>query len=122
MPTVAVIGASGDRHKFGNKAVRALRDAGYAVIPINPNEKTVEGLETYASVLDVPGAIDLATLYVQPEIGERVIEEIAQKGISEVWVNPGAESPRLLARARALKLKAIEQCSIIAVGERPGKY
>ena len=55
MKTVAVVGASSSRSKFGNKALRAFRDEGYTVLPINPNESEVEGLRTYASVLDVPG-------------------------------------------------------------------
>ena len=67
---VAVIGASNDRQKFGNKAVRAFRHQGYDVIPINPHESAVEGLKAYRSVLDVPGPIDIATFYVPPEIGE----------------------------------------------------
>ncbi|MGH9657189.1 MAG: CoA-binding protein, partial [Bryobacteraceae bacterium] len=58
MKTVAVVGASSDRAKFGNKALRAFRAEGYTVIPINPNEREIEGLATYASVLDVPVAID----------------------------------------------------------------
>src|SRR3954464_3968799 len=71
---VAVIGASNDRHKFGNRAVRAYQRQGYTVIPINPHEKEIEGLKAYASVLDVPGPIDMASFYVHPEIGETVIE------------------------------------------------
>ena len=71
---VAVIGASRDRHKFGNRAVRAFRQQGYTVVPINPHEADVEGLKAFASVLDVPGPIDMASLYVPPEVGERVIE------------------------------------------------
>ena len=51
---VAVIGASSDPRKFGNRRVRAFRRQGYTVVPINPNEAQVEGLKTYASVLDVP--------------------------------------------------------------------
>ena len=78
---VAVIGASNDRSKFGNRAVRAYQQQGYTVIPINPHEAEVEGLKAYASVLDVPGPIDMASFYVPPEIGERVIDEVAQKGI-----------------------------------------
>ena len=58
---VAVIGASSNRQKFGNRAVRAFQRQGYTVVPINPHEREVEGLKTYASVLDVPGAIDMAT-------------------------------------------------------------
>jgi len=116
---VAVIGASSNRQKFGNRAVRAFQRQGYTVIPINPHEQQVEGLKTYRSVLDVPGAIDMATMYVPPEIGEDVIEEIAQKQIREVWLNPGAESDALIARARALDIDPIVACSIIGIGENP---
>jgi predicted CoA-binding protein len=116
---VAVIGASSNRSKFGNRALRAFRQQGYTVVPINPNESDVEGLKTYPSVLDVPGTIDMASFYVPPEIGEQVIGEVAQKGIAEVWLNPGAESDALIARARALHIQPILACSIIAIGENP---
>jgi len=116
---VAVIGASSDRRKFGNRAVRAFQQQGYTVVPINPNEREVEGLKAYASVLDVPGPIDMASFYVQPEIGEAVIEEVARKGIAEVWLNPGAESDALIARAQALQIQPIVACSIVAIGQNP---
>ena len=116
---VAVIGASSNRQKFGNRAVRAFVRQGYTVIPINPHEREVEGLTTYASVLDVPGSIDMASFYVPPDIGEQVIGEVAQKGIAEVWLNPGAESDELIARARSLSIKPIVACSIVAVGQNP---
>ena len=116
---VAVIGASSNPQKFGNRAVRAFRRQGYTVIPINPNESEVEGLKAYASVLDVPGAIDMATFYVPPEIGERIIDEIARKKIPEVWLNPGAESDALIARARTLDIRPIVACSIVGIGENP---
>ena len=114
--TVAVIGASNDRRKFGNRAVRAYLAEGYTVVPINPHESEVEGLRAYASVLDVPGSIDMASFYVPPEVGERVIDEIARKRIPEVWLNPGAESDRLIERARALSVRPIVACSLIALG------
>jgi uncharacterized protein len=119
MKTVAVIGASSNRRKFGNRALRAFRQQGYSVIPINPNEPEVEGLRTYASVLDVPGSIDMATFYVPPDIGARVIEDVAKKGIAEVWLNPGADSDALIERARALNIKPIVACSILGIGEDP---
>src|SRR5918998_1063350 len=96
---VAVVGASSDRNKFGNKALRAFRAEGYTVVPVNPNEREVEGLKTFASVLDVPQAIDMATVYVPPEIGITLLPEFERKGIPEIWVNPGAESEELLADA-----------------------
>ena len=116
---VAIIGASADRNKFSNKAVRAFARQGYTVVPIHPKETEVEGWKAYPSVLDVPGPIDVASIYLPPAIGERVIEEVARKGIVEVWINPGAESDALVARARELKLHAIVACSILGVGESP---
>ena len=116
---VAVIGASSNRNKFGNRAVRAFQQRGDTVVPINPHEAEVEGLRCYASVLDVPGAIDMASFYVPPEIGLRVIDEVARKGIPEVWLNPGAESDALIARAKALHIQPIVACSIVAIGQNP---
>ncbi len=117
--TVAVIGASSNRQKFGNRAVRAFVQQGYTVVPITPHESEVEGLKAYASVLGVPGTIDMASFYVPPEVGLRVIDEVAGKGIPEVWLNPGAESDALVARARQLALRPIVACSIVAIGENP---
>jgi predicted CoA-binding protein len=120
--TVAVIGASSSRFKFGNKALRAFLNQGYTVLAINPNEAKVEGLTTYASVLDVPGPIDMATVYVPGDVGVRVIEDIAKKGIPEVWLNPGADDDEVVKRAKALGVKIIQACSILAIGESPGRY
>jgi len=48
-----------------------------------------------------------------------VMEDLAKKGIPEVWLNPGADGPRVVARARELGLKTIQACSIMAIGESP---
>ena len=119
---VAVIGASSNRNKFGNRAVRAFHQQGYTVVPINPHEAEIEGLKAYGSVLEVPGPIDMATLYVPPEVGEHVIDEIAQKQIPEVWLNPGSESDALIARARALHIQPTIACSIVSIGQNPYEF
>ena len=119
---VAVVGASSDRSKFGNKALRAFRAEGHTVIPINPNEREVEGLKTYASVLDVPEAIDMATVYVQPEVGQQLLAEFEQKKIPEIWINPGAESDDLVAEAKRRQLNIIQACSIVAIGRSPYSF
>jgi uncharacterized protein len=119
---VAVVGASSDRHKFGNKALRAFRAEGYTVVPVNPNEPEVEGLKTYASVLDVPDAIDMATVYVPPEIGINLLADFERKQIPEIWVNPGAESDELLAEAKRRKLNVIAACSIVGIGRSPYSF
>ena len=117
--SVAVIGASNDRTKYGNKAVRAYLSSGFRVYPVNPKEETVEDLRAFKSILDIPGEVDRATLYVPPEVGLRVIQEIAQKGVKELYVNPGAESDELVEKARQLGLNPILACSILAVGLDP---
>ncbi len=117
--TVAIIGASSNRSKFGNKALRAFERQGYRVLAINPNESEVEGHKTYASVLDFPDPIDMATVYVPGHIGVRVMDDLAKKGVPEVWLNPGADDDPVVARARELGLKTVIACSIIGIGESP---
>jgi uncharacterized protein len=119
---VAVIGASNDRRKYGNKAVRAFHAQGYVVYPINPHEVSIEGLRAYRRITDVPEPVDMATMYVPPEIGARIVDDLARKGVTEVWFNPGSESPALVARAKALGLAPVEACSIMGIGDSPGKY
>ena len=120
--TVAVVGASSSRAKFGNKALRAFQAEGYHVVPNNPNESEVEGLKTYASVLDVPEPIDMATVYVQPDVTLRLLGEFARKGIAEIWVNPGAEDDAVMAEARRRQMNVIFACSIIGIGRNPSQY
>ena len=122
MKTVAIVGASPNRRKFGNKALRAFREAGYHAVPITPNHPEVEGEKAYPTVLDYPGTFDMASVYVPPHVGETVLEGLAKKGIAEVWFNPGAESERLITRAKALGLQPIQACSIIGIGMSPGTF
>lgn len=122
MPTIAIVGASSDRRKFGNKALRSFRAQGYTVVPIHPTETEVEGERAYARVLDYPGTIDEASIYVAPRVGVTVMDDLAAKQVPIVWLNPGADAPEVVARAEALGLKAIVACSIVAVGESPGAY
>ena len=75
-----------------------------------------------ASVLDVPDAIDMATVYVPPEVGVRVMDDLAKKQIGEVWLNPGADGDEVVARAKALGLKTVIACSIIGIGDSPSRY
>jgi predicted CoA-binding protein len=120
--TVAVIGASSNRHKFGNKALRAFKHRGYTVVAVNPNETEIEGERTYPSVLDYPGTIDMATVYVPAVAGVGVMSDLKEKGVPEVWLNPGADDDLVLQRARQLGLNVIRACSIIGIGETPSRY
>ena len=117
--SVAIVGASADRSKYGNKAVRAYRAAGWNVHPVHPDLDEVEGLRCYRSVAEVPRPVDRVSLYVPPEVGIDLLAAIADAAPGELFVNPGAESDGLVARARELGLDPILACSIVDVGGDP---
>jgi uncharacterized protein len=117
MPSIAVIGASTDRSKYGNRAVRTYQAQGWTVYPVNPKEPEIEGIPAYKTIADVPQPIDRASLYVPPAVGIGLLEAISAQRVKELWVNPGSGSPELLARAQALGLSTVEACSILAAGE-----
>jgi len=122
MKTVAIIGASSDRQKFGNKAVRAFREQGYQVYPVNPKEPEIEGLPAYKSIADVPGRPEMITVYVPPPVLMKLLPEIAKKGCDELWLNPGTESDEVLAETERLGLNAIQACSIMGIGTSPARF
>jgi predicted CoA-binding protein len=119
MPTVAVIGASTDRAKYGNKAVRAYLAQGWTVYPVHPKEPAIEGVKAYPSIRDVKGPLDRVTLYVPAAVGEKLLGDIAAVGTKELLVNPGTESDALMRRAGELGLNPVFGCAIAAVGMSP---
>jgi predicted CoA-binding protein len=118
-PTVAIIGASANRAKYGNKSLRAHLRNGYDVYAVNPKGGEIEGLTVYRTLAEVPVEhFSRISLYVPPHVGITLLDEIAAKGCDELWLNPGSESPELLARASQLGLDPIQACSIIDVESR----
>ena len=120
-PTIAIVGASSDPAKFGNKAIRAYLQQGYDVYPVNPKGGEIEGLSASASLSEVPvERLDRISFYLPPAVGLRVLEEVADKPHGDLWLNPGSESDELLAKAREMGLDPIVACSIVDIGMRPG--
>lgn len=117
--TVAIVGASTDRAKYGNKSVRAHRTQGWDVYPVNPKATEIEGLKCYPSLEEVPVKLDRVSLYLPPPLGVRILPSIAAIRPPEFFVNPGAESEELLAEAERLGLEPILACSILDVGLTP---
>ena len=122
-PSVAIVGASSDRRKFGNKAVRAHVQAGFDVYPIHPSEVTVEGLPAFRTVAEVPlDRLDRVTLYVPAAVGLQLLEGLAAKPCGMLILNPGTESPEVVARARELGLNVVTGCSILSAGVTPEMF
>ncbi len=121
MKTVAIIGASSDRSKYGNKAVRAYVQQGYQVYPVNPNEKEIEGLPVFSSIREVPSRPERVSVYVRPEVVLKLLPDIAAKGCDELWLNPGTESEAVLAETERLGLTVVQACSIVDVGVSPAR-
>jgi len=118
---IAIVGASADASKYGNRAVRAYLRQGYKVFPVNPRGGEIEGLPVFSSVTAIPGdaPLDYVSMYVPPAVGITLLEDIAARGCNTFFLNPGSESDELLQRARQLDLDPVVACSIVAIGETP---
>ena len=121
MKTIAIIGASADRSKFGNIAVRAFLKQGYVVYPVNPKATQIEDLPVFASIADVPVRPNLISVYLPPAVLLKMLPAIAARGCDEFWLNPGTESDEVLAEAERLGLNVIQACSIVGIGLSPGE-
>jgi predicted CoA-binding protein len=122
-PTIAIIGASPDRAKFGNKAVRAYAGQGYDVYPVNPKGGKIEGLTAYRTLSEVPlQTFDRISVYLPPAIGLAALDDISKKSCGELWLNPGSDSPDVIAKAQSLGLNVVQACSIVDIGVSPSAF
>jgi len=119
-PIAVIVGASRDRDKYGNISLQAHRAAGYRVIPVNPAGGSIEGIPAVRSLPEITDRpIQRVSLYVPPAIGVDLLGQIQRLNPTEVWLNPGTESPQLLRLAQVLGLPIVEGCSIVDVKLRP---
>lgn len=125
---VAVVGASSDRSKFGNKAVRAYGGDGYTVWPVNPRGGTIEGHEVYTDLRSLPGMPFAVSLYLREDQALAALEELADiqrergESVAVIYLNPGVDAPAVLRRAEELGLFVSTTCSIRAIGHHPEEY
>ncbi|HMN42171.1 MAG TPA: CoA-binding protein [Phycisphaerales bacterium] len=115
-----VIGASTNRDKYGNKAVRAYAAAGHTVLPVNPRAAEIEGLTCFPTVAGAPGPIDRAALYLPPPLALEAVGELGARGdVAEVFFNPGTESQEAMTLARSLGMESTFGCAIVDIGASP---
>lgn len=99
-----VIGATDDKSKFGYKILKKLKDKGYNVCGINPKYKEIEGIKIYSNINEIKENIDVANIIVNPNIAITMLEDIKNKGIKNVWFQPGSFNDEVLEKAKSLGL------------------
>ena len=119
-PSFGVVGASSKRYKYGNKVLRCYLQNGREAIPVNPNEKEIEGIPAVGSVADLPAEVQSISVITPPEVTEKVVEEAARRGIMNIWMQPGAESDAAVGSAekKGLNVIADGSCLLVVLGYR----
>lgn len=117
-PAYGVVGASSNREKYGNKVLRVYQQQRKKVYPINPKEKTIEGLTTLSSVQDLPGDVKSISIITPPPVTEKIVQEAIQKGIKNIWMQPGAESAAAIKACDAAGINVIAKgpCILVVLG------
>ena len=119
-PVFAVAGASRNRAKYGNKVLRCYLQNGRRAIPINPGCTEVEGQPCYASLTEIPEPIESLSIITSPNVPERVVDEAIERGVKNIWMQPGAESASSIERAQSAGLNVISggPCLLVVLGYR----
>ena len=114
----AVAGASAERSKYGNKVLRVYLQHKKTVYPLNPKGGTIEGLQAYATIADLPEPIEALSIITKPAITREVVEQAILAGIQQIWMQPGAEDAEAIERAKMAGINVIHggPCVLVALG------
>jgi predicted CoA-binding protein len=120
-PAIAIVGVSRDGKKFGNYACRELSAKGFRVYPIHPIATTIGSTRCYARFTDLPQPVDAVLVVVPPSSALDVVRDAAAAGVRHVWLQQGAESPKVVALCRELQLDVVVgEC--ILMYAKPGGF
>src|SRR5262245_20835425 len=106
-PAFAVLGASSRRHKYGNKVLRCYMQHHKRVIPVNPVEENIEGLPVVRKIADLPAEVKSISVVTSPAVTEKLVEEAIEKGIENIWMQPGAHSALAIERCERAGINVI---------------
>ena len=114
----AVVGASQDRAKYGNKVLRAYLQNNLEVFAVNPSADEVEGLQAYSDLASLPDSVDGVSIVTPPVVTERAVEQAIQLGVKNIWLQPAAESQTAVTHAEraGIDLLAGGPCVLVALG------
>ena len=110
---IAVVGVSRDEGKYGFKVFRDLIGKGMRVYGVNPNIDSLLGRKIYGRISEIPERVDIVVTVVPPEVTEKIVDECAQLGIGEIWMQPGSESERAIEKARRLGIRVTHSACIM---------
>jgi len=116
----AVVGASTNREKYGNKVFRCYLQNGHEAYPVHPKAEEVEGRPCFASLGKLPEKVRAISVITPPPLTERIVEEAHAASVEFIWMQPGAESPAAVTRAEELGMTVIAggPCLLVALGFR----
>lgn len=117
-PAFAVIGASVDRTKYGNKVLRCYLQHQKKVYPVNPKEKSIEGLACINQIASLPDDVKSISIITPPAITEKIVDEAIKKGIENIWMQPGAESQLAIEKCEKSNVNVIAggACILVVLG------
>jgi len=117
-PEFAVIGASSNRNKYGNKVLRCYMQHQMKVYPVHPSEEEVEGLTVFSSVMELPSDVKSISIITPPQITEEVVNEAIKRGIKNIWMQPGAESQQAIQNCLNHQINVIAKgpCILVVLG------
>jgi predicted CoA-binding protein len=116
--TIAVVGLSGNPMRTSFGVTEYMQEAGYRIIPVNPNESEVLGEKSYARLEDVPGKIGIVDIFRRAEEVAAVVESAIRVGAKVVWMQSGIENEAAAEKARAAGLVVIEDACILVEHRR----
>lgn len=110
---IAVVGASNAPHKYGSIILLDLVAKGFEVIPINPHTDAAHGLDTYATVSDAPGPIDIVDFVVPPAVSLEVVRDLDEERFPVLWFQPGSFDRRVLDEAKRFRHVVAGPCIMV---------
>jgi len=103
----AVVGATDNPEKYGNRIVKNLKSRGYEVYPVNPRLKELDGLSCYHTLADIPVKVDVVDFVVPPEASEEILKQCLELGLNRIWLQPGSESEKAIAFCHENNLQVV---------------
>jgi predicted CoA-binding protein len=105
--TVAVVGLSSNPERPSNTVAKYLKEHGYKIIPVNPNEKTVLGETSYPDLSAIPEKVDVVDIFRRSEDVPPIVKEAIKIGAEAVWMQEGVNNKEAALEALKAGLKVV---------------